>query len=198
VPFRATEFIDKVGQVPGSHVPLIWMNHVQPMRVTWPLGRHKPEYMKHVIAAHPLLVPNRNYVLLRRFTAKEEERRLVAAPYFARTSSVSMLGLENHLNYISRPGGTLTEAETFGLAALFNSYLLDNYFRTSNGNTQVSATELRSMPLPALETITAIGKEALTVENDAAALDQLVMQMAGTTHKKKARTWLVSRKPRLS
>jgi adenine-specific DNA-methyltransferase len=187
VPFRATEFIDKVGQVPGSHVPLIWMNHVQPMRVTWPLGRHKPEYMKHVIAAHPLLVPNRNYVLLRRFTAKEEERRLVAAPYFARTSSVSMLGLENHLNYISRPGGTLTEAETFGLAALFNSYLLDNYFRTSNGNTQVSATELRSMPLPALETITAIGEQALTVENDAAALDQLVMEMAGTKHKKKAR-----------
>jgi hypothetical protein len=43
VPFRATEFIDKVGQVPGSHVPLIWMNHVQPMRVTWPLGRHKLE-----------------------------------------------------------------------------------------------------------------------------------------------------------
>jgi len=43
------------------------------------------------------------------------------------------------------------------------------------------------MPLPALETITAIGEQALTVENDAAALDQLVMQMAGTKHKKKAR-----------
>jgi adenine-specific DNA-methyltransferase len=187
VPFRATEYLDKTGQVPGSHVPLLWMNHVQPMRATWPLGRHKPEYMRHVLAAQPLLVPNRNYVLLRRFSAKEEERRLVAGPYLARTSSASMLGLENHLNYISRPGGTLTEAEAFGLAALFNSYLLDNYFRTSNGNTQVNATELRTMPLPMLETITAIGEQAQALPNDAAALEQLVMQMAGTNHKKKAR-----------
>jgi len=187
VPFRATEFVDHAGQVPGSHVPLLWMNHVQPMEVTWPLGRHKPEYIKHVVAAQPLLVPNRNYVLLRRFSAKEEERRLVAAPYLARSSSASMLGLENHLNYISRPGGTLTETETFGLAALFNSYLLDNYFRASNGNTQVSATELRTMPLPSLETITAIGERAQVLPNNAVALDQLVMQMAGANHKKKAR-----------
>jgi adenine-specific DNA-methyltransferase len=187
VPFRATEYVDHTGQVPRTHVPLLWMNHVQPMQVTWPLGRHKPEYVKHTIAAQPLLVPNRNYVLLRRFSAKEEERRLVAAPYLARTSSASMLGLENHLNYICRPGGTLTEAETFGLAALFNSYLLDNYFRTSNGNTQVSATELRTMPLPPLETISAIGERARVLPNDAAALDQLVMEMAGTNHKKKAR-----------
>jgi len=186
VPFRATEFIDKAGQVPGSHVPLIWMNHVQPMRVTWPLDRRKPEYIKHVIAAQPLLVPNRNYVLLRRFSAKEEERRLVAAPYLARSSTASMIGLENHLNYISRPGGTLTEAETFGLAALFNSHLLDNYFRTSNGNTQVSATELRTMPLPTLEAITAMGQQIQVLSYDAAALDQLVMQMVGKNHKKKA------------
>ena len=42
VPFRAREFIDKAGEVPGSHVPLLWMNHVQPMQVMWPIGRHKP------------------------------------------------------------------------------------------------------------------------------------------------------------
>jgi len=187
VPFRATEYVDQTGQVPGSHVPLLWMNHVQPMRVTWPLGRHKPEYIKHVVAAQPLLVPNRNYVLLRRFSAKEEKRRLVAGPYLARTSSAAMVGLENHLNYISRPGGTLTENETLGLAALFNSSLLDKYFRISSGNTQVSATELRTMPLPALETITAIGEQARTLTNNTEVLDRLVMQMAVKNRKMKAR-----------
>ena len=186
VPYRATEYVDHAGQVPGSHVPLLWMNHVQPMCATWPLGRHKPEYIKKVIAAYPLLVPNRNYVLLRRFSAKEEHRRLVAAPYLAMMNRASMLGLENHLNYISRPGGTLTEDETFGLAALFNSYLLDNYFRTSNGNTQVSATELRTMPLPSPETIIAIGERVRASSVDAIAIDQVVMEMAGSNHKKRA------------
>lgn len=182
VPFRATEFLDLAGDVPVSHVPLLWMNHVQPMQVSWPIGRRKPEYIKHVMASQPLLVPNRNYVLLRRFSAKEEERRLVAGPYLARTTNAPMVGLENHLNYIYRPGGTLTEEETFGLAALFSSELLDIYFRTSNGNTQVSATELRTMPLPPRSVITAIGREARAKQNSPAAIDQLVMRLAGAAH----------------
>jgi adenine-specific DNA-methyltransferase len=182
VPFRATEFLDMAGNVPRSHAPLIWMNHVQAMQVSWPIGRRKPEYIKHVMASEPLLVPNRNYVLLRRFSAKEEERRLVAGPYLASMTNAPVVGLENHLNYIYRPGGTLTEDETFGLAALFSSELLDLYFRTSNGNTQVSATELRSMPLPPHNVITAIGREARELQNSTAAIDQLVMRLAGVAH----------------
>ena len=68
--------------MPGSHSPLLWMNHVHAMRAMWPLCRHKPEYIERS-GADVLLVPNKNYVLLRRFSAKEEARRLTAAPYFA-------------------------------------------------------------------------------------------------------------------
>lgn len=182
VPFRATELLDKAGDVPASHVPLLWMNHVQAMQVSWPIGCRKPEYIKHFMASQALLVPNRNYVLLRRFSAKEEERRLVAGPYLAGMINAPVVGLENHLNYIYRPGGTLTEDETFGLAALFSSELLDIYFRTSNGNTQVSATELRTMPLPPRNVITAIGREARALQNSPTAIDQLVMRLAGVIH----------------
>jgi adenine-specific DNA-methyltransferase len=184
VPFRATQFIDEAGEVPGSHVPLLWMNHVQPMQVTWPIGRHKPEYIKQVTASLVLLVPNRNYVLLRRFSAKEEERRLVAGPYLARTGNTSMVGLENHLNYVYRPGGTLTEDEAFGIAALLSSSLLDTYFRISNGNTQVSATELRTMPLPPLAVIHSIGQQARKLGGDLAAINAVVMKLAGFEHQK--------------
>ena len=181
VPFRATEFIDKAGQVPGSHVPLLWMNHVQPMRVTWPMGRHKPEYIKHAPESLALLVPNRNYVLLRRFSAKEEKRRLVAGPYLANAGTTSMVGLENHLNYVYRPGGTLTEDEAFGIAALLSSTMLDSYFRIGNGNTQVSATELRAMPLPALSVITEIGRQARGLGGDLSAINAVVMELAGSS-----------------
>jgi adenine-specific DNA-methyltransferase len=179
VPFRATEYIDNTGEVPGSHVPLLWMNHVRPMQVTWPIGRHKPEFIKHVAESLVLLVPNRNYVLIRRFSAKEEERRLVAGPYLASTGKVSMVGFENHLNYVYRPGGTLTEDETFGIAALFSSSLLDTYFRISNGNTQVSATELRTMPLPALDVMQSIGKTVREMNGDVACVNDVVMEMVG-------------------
>lgn len=178
VPFRATELIEKAGDVPRTHVPLLWMNHVKGMQVTWPLGRHKPEYIAHKMAAQPLLVPNANYVLMRRFSAKEEARRLVAAPYLASAYAVPMVGLENHLNYVYRPKGQLTEHEAIGLAALFNSALLDGYFRISNGNTQVSATELRTMPLPSLAVITALGQRVQRDRPSQDALDELVMMLA--------------------
>ena len=172
VPFRATELIAGEGNVPASHVPLLWMNHVRAMKATWPLDRHKPEYIARTAKA--LLVPSSNYVLIRRFSAKEEPRRLTAAPYFAADFAVPEIGLENHLNYVHRPGGQLSEDEAWGLAALYNSRLLDTWFRAVNGNTQVSATELRAMPLPARETIVALGQRTKCLADPMAELDALV------------------------
>ena len=185
VPFRATELIDKEGSVPSSHVPLLWMSHVHAMNVTWPLDRHKPEFIKRV-AVKSLLVPNKNYVLLRRFSAKEEVRRLTAAPYIASAFDVPEVGLENHLNYIHHPNGTLTEDETWGLAALYNSRLLDTYFRALNGNTQVSATELRAIPLPSRKTIITLGKQVKNLPNPLDELDTLVTSLVAQAQPKEA------------
>ena len=176
VPFRATEFVAREGRVPSSHAPLLWMNHVRAMQTRWPIERHKPEYIARV-GAERLLVPSRNYVLMRRFSAKEEQRRLTAAPYIASEFAAPEIGLENHLNYIHRPGGELSVDETWGLAALYNSHLLDTWFRAVNGNTQVSATELRSMPLPAHEVILSLGQDVRCMGNPIAELDSLVSRM---------------------
>ena len=44
-----------------------------------------------------------------------------------------------------------------GLATLLNTKIFDTYFRTFNGNINVSATELRDLKLPSLEIINNIG-----------------------------------------
>ena len=176
VAFRMANFIDNEGSVPTTHVPLLWMNHVQAMEITWPLNTRKPEFVK-LVGADILLVPNRNYVLLRRFSTKEENRRLIAAPYIADNFSVPSIGLENHLNYIYRPGGTLSEDEAWGLATLYNSRLLDTYFRITNGTTQVNATELRTMPLPLRETIIALGRQVKNLPDPMEGLDARVAKM---------------------
>ena len=157
VPFRATKFLkDRVNG--ESTVPLLWMQHVKPYKVEYPLEHFdKPQAI--TIEDPTLLVPNANYVLLRRFSAKEDRRRLIAAPLQADQFAFSQIGFENHLNFIYRKNGALSSAETIGLSALLNSAIVDRYFRIVNGNTQVNAAELRALPLPPWEVLQRIGEK---------------------------------------
>jgi adenine-specific DNA-methyltransferase len=176
VPFRATQYI--VSESSLETAPLLWMQNVKPMAVTWPVMTRKQQYIIAEDQSRCLLVPNRNYVLLRRFSAKEEHRRLTAAPHLAGTlNGFELIGLENHLNYIYRPKGSLTQDEAYGIAALLNCRLLDVYFRSFNGNTQVSATELRSIPLPTMAMIRKIGREAALKALPTEALDNWISDM---------------------
>jgi len=157
VPFRATAYLH--GQRPaGRYAPLLWLQHVQAMRVSWPIGLRKPEYIDDVPEDQVLLVPDDNYVLLRRFSSKEQDRRLTAAPLLRGTLGTPSVGIENHMNYIWGRSGDLSPDLARGLALLLNSRLLDRYFRCLNGNTEVSATEVRSLPLPGRDTIEELGR----------------------------------------
>ena len=173
VPFRATDNLLDASTNPTS-VPLLWMQHIKPGQVIWPIngGFCKPQYMKREPS---LLVKNTNYVLLRRFSAKEEVRRLVAAPYIAEDYPFESVGLENHLNYIRCCDREMTDAEAVGLSGLLNSGLIDRYFRISNGNTQVNATELRSLPLPPLSLIREIGKTVM--KDEPVDMDEVVIRI---------------------
>ncbi|KAB2892905.1 MAG: N-6 DNA methylase [Bacteroidetes bacterium] len=174
VPFRLRPFLMDVVEV-GKSVPLLWLHHVkaQTLLLNAVNGRQKPRAFSTAPEAQPWLTPTANYVLLRRFTAKEEARRLVAAPFLADNFPYPWVGLENHLNYIYRKNNSLTAIEAVGIAGLLNCGLLDRYFRIGNGNTQVNATELRAMPLPAWEVICAVG-ERLSAGNMTSYLDEIV------------------------
>ena len=159
VPFRATEFLADA-ETEDSTAPLLWMQHVRSMRTSWPLAVcDKPQWIEVSADSTKLLVADRSYVLIRRFSAKEEKRRLVSAPLIRGSLNAKMVGLENHLNYVRGVWRDLDDELAYGLSALLNSAYLDRYFRISNGNTQVSATELRAMPLPAEDEIRLIGVE---------------------------------------
>lgn len=168
VAFRAKHLLQPSdGPNATATVPLLWMQNVRPQQVEWPVEQgNKPQAIARSAADQELLVPNANYVLTRRFSAKEEYRRLVAAPLLQEQLSDTALGLENHLNYIYRKDKSLEVAEVIGLSALLNSALLDRYFRICNGNTQVNATELRALPFPPLEIIKQIGRTQAVLQPD--------------------------------
>ena len=180
VPFRATQFLTH--RPLGSRTaPLLWMQHVHPMQTAWPSPvAEKPQWIKAAPESMKLLVSDATYVLIRRFSAKEEKRRLVAAPLSRGALKEELIGLENHLNYVRGVLKELDDELAYGISALLNSTFLDRFFRISNGNTQVSATELRAMPLPAERDIRTIGKEALRRFISADDLSDIDSLVAGT------------------
>jgi adenine-specific DNA-methyltransferase len=178
VAFRAAEFLVEQPEDGLEVAPLLWLQHVKPMRVDWPLpGFRKPQFIRVHETPRPLLIPNASYVLLRRFTAKEERRRLVAAPLLRGQLSGQLVGFENHLNYVYRRDGTLSDEEAVGLAALLGSPLMDRYFRVSSGSTQVNASEVRTLPLPSRPILAALGGDILRQEPEADGIQEVVGQM---------------------
>lgn len=146
--------------------PLFWLNNVIKMLADHPIVKAgKKQFIEISDITRSSLLPNKNYIFLRRFSAKDDNSRLIAAPYFCNTSKAEFIGVENKLNYIYRPKGHLARTEVIGISALLDSDLFDNYFRTFNGNVNVSATELREMPMPPLETIKAIGEKLILKNN---------------------------------
>jgi adenine-specific DNA-methyltransferase len=146
--------------------PLYWLHNVKQMVLEWPIVKPgKGQYIKINGKSRSVLIPNKNYILLRRFSSKDDKNRLIAAPYFCNYIDSDYIGVENKVNYIYRPEGQLERSEIIGLCALLNSNLFDVYFRIFNGNVNVSATELRDMALPPLETIKSIGN-CIMLSND--------------------------------
>jgi adenine-specific DNA-methyltransferase len=109
--------------------------------------------------AEELLVPKGTYVLVKRFTAKEEDRRVVAAVYDPNWIHAEQVGFENHTNYYHRRGAGMPMQLAKGLTAFLNSTMVDMFFRQFNGHTQVNATDLRNLKYPTTEQLEAMGTQ---------------------------------------
>ncbi len=182
VPFRALNALTTVENVEqGSAVPLLWLQHVRRMSISWPLESFDKPQAVLLYEGQKQLVKNATQIVLRRFSAKEEPRRITAAVLSEKMFGTDLIALENHLNYLYRPEGTLPYIEAVGLAAFLNSSLVDRYFCIISGNTQVSATELRNLPLPSQEQIVRIGKQIAQIqgEHDLEATEHTIIEILG-------------------
>lgn len=159
VDFRAREHL-RIDPEPAAH-PLLYPCHFEAGALVWPkLGGKKPNALAVPTDRTDLLVPAATYVVVRRFSAKEERKRIVASlidPMRLPADTV-WLGIENHLNFFHASGQGLDPALARGLLAYLNWSVVDYYFRHFNGHTQVNATDLRSLPFPSAATLVALGQ----------------------------------------
>ncbi len=124
---------------------------MKPKRVQSPIKKDH-EYV--VTDQKGLIQDNKNYLFVKRFTAKEEPRRLQCGIYLAKNyPQYTKISTQNKLNFIDGLFCEMSECLVYGLYVIFNSTLYDEYYRILNGSTQVNSTEINSMPVPDIKII---------------------------------------------
>ena len=140
-------------------VPLLYAAHFQRGELSWPKAMRKPNAIRLSDRSRQWLWTNSgHYVVTRRFTSKEERRRIVASVY-ASDLPGEHVGFENHLNVFHAGREGMGRNLARGLALFLNSSLVDRYFRQFNGHTQVNAADLRSLHYPDRSSLERLGRE---------------------------------------
>lgn len=147
-------------------VPLLYPGHCRSGSTTWPLPEaKKPNAIDCNEDTRKWLYPNGFYCLVRRFSSKEEKRRIVACVVDpAVFPDASLLGIENHLNVFHENKRGLPEALAYGLTVFLNTTAVDEYFRRFNGLTQVNATDLKLLKYPQRDELLKLGEWAMQQE----------------------------------
>ncbi len=161
VDFRMREHLNGMPEV--GDVPLLYPGHLSAGKVEWPkLDFKKPNGIASNTETAKWLFPNGHYCVVRRFSSKEERRRIVANVVDPKAfPDVDKLGFENHLNVFHDKKAGLSPALAHGLSAFLNTTMVDETFRRFSGHTQVNATDLRSMKYPSRDTLIALGEWAM-------------------------------------
>jgi len=174
VDFRARENLRKIPE--AGTVPLIYPGNVRSGMIEWPREIRKNQAFAVLSASDhkKYLLPSGFYVIVKRFSAKEERRRVVAAVWDPGLH-VSAIAFENHLNIFHADGTGLNRDLAVGLSYWLNSSIVDNFFRMFSGHTQVNATDLRTLRFPPPGALMALGQGQETILPRQDEVDRLVI-----------------------
>ncbi len=179
VDFRLKEHLRDMPDV--DTVPLLYPVHFKGQTTDWPNPElKKPNAICRNAQTEKWLYPKGFYCVVRRFSSKEEKRRIVASVVTPDSfPNTDALGFENHLNVFHEGKHGLTEALAHGLAAFLNTTAVDENFRRFNGHTQVNATDLRLIRYPNKESLIALGKRAMRRHEPIQALTAKQLESLG-------------------
>ena len=175
VGFRAKDRL-RAHAAPGD-APLILPAHCAPGFVAWPrVSGTKPNALAAAGPGDDLLLPAGWYVLVNRFSAKEDRRRVVAALYDPARIGADSVAFDNKLNVLRQGNVGLPENLAKGLAVFLNSTAVDAYFRQFSGHTQVNAGDLRSLRFPPAGVLERLGRRVGGAMPAQEEIDRLVRQ----------------------
>ena len=140
---------------PGA-VPLLYPLHING-GINWPKKSKKPNAIAVSEKSKVWLWKHSgHFVITRRFSSKEEKRRIVAVPYDSSLPG-ELIGFDNKLNVFHSNKTGFNRDLAMGLYVYLNCTLLDKYYRLFGGHTQVNATDLRNIHYPNTKSLKRIG-----------------------------------------
>jgi adenine-specific DNA-methyltransferase len=139
-------------------VPLLYAHHFSGGTLKWPREHKKPNALDVNEETKKWLMPKGWYAVTKRFSAKEERRRIVAYVVDPQKLPYEFYGFENHLNVIHAGKHGVSPNLARGMALFLNSTVVDLHFRNFSGHTQVNATDLRSMTYPPKDVLNEFGR----------------------------------------
>lgn len=143
--------------LPGS-VPLLYPGHFADGLLDWPrVDFKKPNALLVTEESARWLLPAGYYTVVRRFSSKEEKRRIVASVIDPSLLPALSIGIENHLNVFHAGKRGISPELAFGLSIYLNSTFIDEVFRRFSGHTQVNAADLRRLRYPPLTVLYKLG-----------------------------------------
>ncbi len=178
VDFRLKEFLRE--QPESGAAPLLYPAHFANGSLEWPRQSKKPNAIVNNAETKKWLYPNGSYTVVRRFSSKEERRRVVANVVEPDAFNDTAIGFENHLNVFHAGKRGIDKNVAHGLSVFLNSTAVDDYFRRFSGHTQVNATDLRLLLYPDIKELEQLGKWSQAQGHLTQALiDQKVEAMNG-------------------
>lgn len=175
VDFRVKEYLQRY--ISKESIPLLYPFNFVNGKLIWPKEHKRPNILTSSEVTKKLLFPNGHYVLVKRFSSKEEKKRIVAYYLSPEDLDYNFIGIENHLNVFHCSKSGIDEFVARGLAVFLNSTLIDNYFRLFSGHTQVNATDLRAIRYPSIDQLILLGKKSLHINNDQLSIDKLIKEL---------------------
>lgn len=162
VDFRLKEYIS-YEQGAGDYLPLIWCVNFGNSRISWPILKTKfPQYIA-VDAPNSNLLMRGDYLLVKRFSSKEEDKCLKPNIISSSSLNFAKFGIENHINYLRVEEQDKKYIK--GLFILLNSSYYNQYFTIINGTTQINVSDLNELPMLEKKHIENIGKTTLDIED---------------------------------
>jgi adenine-specific DNA-methyltransferase len=166
-------------------VPMVYPAHLNGS-VQWPINSKKSNAIVITEKSKKWLWTNSgSFVIVKRFSAKEERRRIVATIYDGKLP-YEQIGFDNKLNLFHFNKKGIDQDVGLGLYVYLNSTLLDKYYRLFGGHTQVNATDLRSFHYPNIDSLKRMGKNItpLNLKQDQIdnILEKEITRVSGNTN----------------
>jgi adenine-specific DNA-methyltransferase len=178
VDFRSRPSLTEQQETNGF--PLVYPGNLRGGVIEWPRQIRKAQgFSPRSESDQKLLMPAGFYVVVKRFSAKEERRRVVAAVWDPGLTEAAAVAFENHLNVFHAQGAGLDRDLAVGLSYWLNSSIADTFFRTFSGHTQVNATDLRTLRFPTASALRTLGHGREALLPSQTEIDRLTTDVLG-------------------